>query len=158
MIDLQTGFFGADEMKKGIVTPLGEVLVFVDNVLTEYDFEPVNREIRSLQERPVSASYQITVSAKEWQTIRCEVSFKDAELPNNGESGERYLCSEFAKENIVLTIGAGNDIDLFDTKRTRYGIEYIRRKPVEQVLFGVAWTTDYEGKDDIRTQLATDLY
>lgn len=145
-------------MKQRIETPLGEIFVFIDNAPADYDFEPFQRDIRSLQLKPVSASYRIIVSTKEWQTIRCEVVLQVAELPNNGESGERYLCSEFARENIVLTIGAGNDSDLFDTKQTRYGMEYIRRKPVEQVLFGIAWTTDYEGKYDIRTQLATDLY
>ena len=98
------------------------------------------------------------VSSKEWQTIRCVVSLCDTEIPNEGATGERYLYSEFIKDNIVLTIGAGDENPAFDTNRIPYGVEYVRKVPVDKVVFGVAWATDYEGQFDIRTQLATDLY
>ena len=98
------------------------------------------------------------ISRNDWKTVRCVVSLYDTEIPNNGDSGERYLCSEFVKDNIILTIGAGDDNPAFDTKQIHYGMEYIRKVPVDQVIFGIAWATDYEGPFDIRTQLATDLY
>ena len=68
------------------------------------------------------------------------------------------MCSEFVKDNVVLTIGAGDDIPAFNTNQIRYGMEYVFKAPVDKVMFGVAWATDYEGQFDIRTQLATDLY
>ena len=145
-------------MKKGILTPLGEIYIYIDNVRSDYDYEQYSRNIRSLQEHPPAASYRIIVSKKDWRTIRCVVSLCDTEIPNNGSSGERYLCSEFVKDNIVLTIGAGDDNTDFDTIRLRYGVEYIRKNAIDTVMFGVAWATDYEGQYDIRTQLATDLY
>ena len=60
--------------------------------------------------------------------------------------------------HIVLTIGAGDEHPAFETTWIRNGVEYIRKSAVDEVRFGIAWATDYEGIDDIRTELATDLY
>ena len=145
-------------MGKKLLTPLGEIQVYIDNVCSDYVYEKHCRNIRSLREHPVAGSYRIVVSAKCWKSIRCIVSLDDTEILNNGDSGERYLCSEFVKDNVVLTIGAGDDNPAFDAKQIRYGMEYICKDPVDKVMFGVAWATDYESPYDIRTQLATDLY
>ena len=145
-------------MKNDILTPLGEIHIYIDNVRSNYEVEPYYCNISSVREKPLAGSYRIIVSAKEWQTIRCVVSLCDSEMSNDGATGERYLCSEFVKDNIVLTIGAGDENPAFDTNRIRYGVEYIRKTPIESVMFGIAWATDYEGQFDIRTQLATDLY
>lgn len=145
-------------MKKGIVTPLGEIQIFIDNIRSDYEVEPYNCNVCSVREKPLAGSYRIIVSAKEWQTVRCVVSLYDSEIPNDGASGERYLYSEFVKGNIVLTIGAGDENLAFDTNRVSYGVEYVRKAHIDKVMFGVAWATDYEGEDDIRTQLASDLY
>lgn len=145
-------------MEKGIITPLGEIQIYIDNIRFDYEYKPHYKNIKSLQERPLAGCYQIVVSKQDWQTISCVVSLYDSEIPNDGASGERYLYSEFVKDNIVLTIGAGDENPTFDTKRIRYGVEYVRNAPIKSVMFGIAWATDYEGQFDIRTQLATDLY
>lgn len=145
-------------MGKGLMTPLGEIQIYIDGVQCDYSCERYDSHIRSLQERPVAGSYRIVVCPKVWQTIRCVVLLNDMELPNVGDSGERYLCSEFVKDNVILTIGAGADNPAFDTNQIHYGMEYVYKEPVDKVMFGVAWATDYEGPFDIRTQLATDLY
>ena len=145
-------------MKKGILTPLGEIQIYIDNVRSDYEVEPYICNVRSVREKPLAGSYRIIVSAKEWQTVRCVISLCDTEIPNEGGSGERYLYSEFIKDNIVLTIGAGDENPAFDTNRVPYGVEYVRKAPIDKVMFGVAWAIDYEGQFDIRTQLASDLY
>ena len=145
-------------MGKRLLTPLGEIQVFIDDVCSDYEYEKYSNDIRSLKEQPVDGSYRITIAKKEWKTIRCVVSLYDTEIPNSGDSGERYLCSEFAKDNIILTIGAGADNPAFDTHQICYGMEYVYKAPVDQVMFGVAWAIDYESPFDIRTRLATDLY
>ncbi len=142
----------------GIKTPLGEIHIYIDGVRSDYEFEPYNCNIRSVSAKPPAGCYKIVVTSNDWHTIRCVVSLNDTDLPNNASSGQRYLCSEFIKENIVLTIGAGDENIAFDSNRLRYGIEYVRKAPIDKVMFGVAWATDYEGQYDIRTQLATDLY
>lgn len=145
-------------MKHGILTPLGEIQIYIDNIRSDYEYEPYRKDIRTLQERPLTRSYQIVISKRDWQTIRCIVDLCDTEIPNDGASGERYLYSEFVKDNIVLTIGARDENPAFETNRIRNGVEYVRKSAVDEVRFGIAWATDYEGADDIRTQLATDLY
>jgi len=145
-------------MKKGIMTPLGEIHIYIDNVRSDYKVEPYICNVRSVRTKPPEGCYRITVSAKEWQTIRCVLALCDTEIDNYGVGGQRYFCSEFVKDNIVLTIGAGDEIDAFDTNRIQHGMEYVRKAPIDKVMFGVAWATDYEGEYDIRTQLATDLY
>ena len=145
-------------MGKELLTPLGKIEVYIDDIRSDYEYEKHCKNIRSLLEQPLAGSYRIVVSSEKWQSIRCVVSLDNTEIPNNGDSGERYLCSEFVKDNVVLTIGAGDDIPAFHTNQIRYGIEYVFKGPVDKVMFGVAWATDYEGRFDIRTQLATDLY
>ena len=145
-------------MEKGMITPLGEIHIYIDNVRSDYEVEPYSCYVRSVREKPLAGSYRIIVSAKEWQTIRCVVSLCNPEIPNEGASGERYLYSEFVKDNLILTIGAGAEIPAFDSNRVPCGVEYVRRTPVDKVIFGIAWATDYEGQFDVRTQLATDLY
>ena len=145
-------------MLDGIRTPLGKIEIYIDGVLTNYEFEPYRGRARSLQEQPVAASYRIIISGHDWHTVHRMIVLEDNRIANDGATGERYLYAEFVKGNIVVTIGAGDEIPGFDTNRTRYGVEYIRKESIEEAMFGVAWAEDYEGSNDIRTQLATDLY
>lgn len=145
-------------MLDGIHTPLGKIEIYVDGVLKNYEFESHQGTARVLQEHPVAASYRIIISGHDWHTVRCVIVLEDDTIPNDGATGERYLYAEFVKDNIAVTIGAGDEIPDFETNRTRYGVEYIRKGSIEEVMFGVAWTEDYESPNDIRTQLATDLY
>ena len=147
-----------DCMDKRLLTPLGEIQIYIDDICSDYEYEKYCKNIRSLQERPVDGSYRIIIAKKDWKTIRCVVSLYDTEIPNIGDSGERYMCSEFVNNNIILTIGAGDDNPAFDTNRIRYGMEYVYKSPIDKVMFGIAWATDYESPFDTRTQLATDLY
>lgn len=146
------------DVSKRLLTPLGEIQIYIDDICSDYEYEEYSKDIRSLREQPVAGSYRIVISRNDWKTVRCVVSLYDTEIPNTGDSGEQYLCSEFVKDNIILTIGAGDDNPAFDTNRTRYGMEYVRKAKIDKVVFGIAWATDYESPFDIRTQLATDLY
>lgn len=145
-------------MKQGILTPFGEIQIYIDNIRSDYEYEPFCKDIRPLQERPLAGSYQIVIPKRDWQTIGCVVDLCDPGISNDRATGERYLYSEFVKDNIVLTIGAGDEHPAFETTWIRNGVEYIRKSAVDEVRFGIAWATDYEGIDDIRTELATDLY
>lgn len=55
-----------------------------------------------------------------------------------------------------LVIGIEDENLLFDSKRVEYGMEYNIKDKVDEVVFGIAWTTDYEGKDDVRVWFAAD--
>jgi len=145
-------------MDQNIITPLGEIQVYIDDVRYAYAAEPYLCGVQSVIDHPVEGCYRLLICAKDWQRIRCVVVPENKEISNSGSSGERYLYAEFIKDNVVLTIGAGDEQAAFDTHRLRYGVEYVRNTPVDTVMFGIAWATDYEGPYDIRTQLAADLY
>lgn len=141
-----------------LITPLGEIRVYTDGVSTGYPVSPYHSQIRSLRENPPAGCWQIKVPAKTCKTISCVLVPDDDTMENFGSSGERFYCSEFAKDNVNLVIGAEGDHPSFDTRRLRFGMEYVLNAPVEEVSFGVAWVADYEGADDIRAYLAADQF
>lgn len=145
-------------MSNVLLTPLGAIQIYIDNVPYDYDYENHRKDIRSLQEKPVAGSYRVVLHGQNWQTARCVVSLNDPEILCSGDSGERFMCSEFVKDNVILTIGAEADHPDFETRQIDCGVEYVFTAPVDKVKFGIAWATDYEGPYDIRTQLATDLF
>ena len=100
--------------------------------------------------------YQIIVSKRDWHTIRCVVSLCDTDIQNSVALVERYLYSEFIKDNIILKIGARDEHTAFDTNHIPYGVEYVCKAYIENVVFCITWATDYYSEFDIRTQLATD--
>lgn len=145
-------------MKGRILTPLGEIYVYVDGREYEYVWEPHVCTVRSVREKPPAGCFRITVPVQQWERICCVAALTEETLPNTPSGGQRYVCAEFVKGRTVLTIGGGDEIPGMETRVLRCGVEYLRRGPVDRVMFGVAWAEDYEGIYDIRTQLAADLY
>ncbi|MBE6895836.1 MAG: hypothetical protein E7477_01940 [Ruminococcaceae bacterium] len=139
-------------------TPFGTIKITADGIMLEYEAIPFCCQVRSVVSKPLAGCYRITVPNENYRMIRCELEWNCSPIENTGSSGERYLCSEFVKDAVVLTIGAGDEMLDFETVRLDNGIEYICSPSVDKVMFGVSWTTDHEGQFDIRTQLATDLY
>ena len=136
-------------------TPFGYIQITIDGILTEYHAEPHANGCRSIVEKPLAGCYRITVPAKSCRTIRCEISWNRAPIPNTGDSGERYLCAEFISGSHALTIGAEDENADFDAVRLADGMAYFIRQPVETVTFGVAWADD-RSDGDVRTWLAAD--
>ena len=44
----------------------------------------------------------------------------------------------------------------FGLERLENGMEYCINSLVEEVVFGIAWATDYEGTEDVRVWFAAD--
>lgn len=55
------------------------------------------------------------------------------------------MNAEFEKERINLRIGAEDENPAFEMVRTELGMEYRIHAPVPEVVFGVAWATEYIG-------------
>ena len=64
--------------------------------------------------------------------------------------------AEFIKDNTILTIGMEDENPAFESVRIGTGLQYNLLQPVDKVVFGIAWATDYEGADDVRTWYAAD--
>ena len=56
----------------------------------------------------------------------------------------------------MLAIGIEDENPSFESERVGNGMEYRIGDKVDEVLFGIAWTTDYEGTDDVRVWFAAD--
>ena len=136
-------------------TPFGEICIFADDVLVDYVAKPYVSTVKSLRENPVTACYKIIVSAENRHKISCIIDFRGK---NTGSSGERYLFSEFIKDNFILTIGAEDENPYFDTVRLPNGMEYHLKSSVGYVAFTVTWSDNYGGQYDIRTELASDIF
>ena len=90
------------------------------------------------------------------RSIRCEVELKDTAIRNTGASGQNYTDAEFIFGTTILTIGAEDENPAFETVRTEFGMEYRILSSASEVVFGIAWATDYEGSSDCRTWFAAD--
>ena len=66
------------------------------------------------------------------------------------------MDAEFISDSIILTIGAEDENPAFETVRVEFGLEYRILNSVSEVVFGIAWATDYEGSSDCRTWFAAD--
>lgn len=139
-----------------LATPLGRIKVFTDDA--EIGCAPVhyNFDRPPVKGHPIAGCFRIRVSVGTHRVIRCEVVLEDSSIRNTGASGERYADAEFISGNTILTIGAEDENPDFETVRTEQGMEYRIHGPVAEVVFGIAWTTDYEGPSDCRTWYATD--
>ena len=70
----------------------------------------------------------------------------------SSSSGERYVCKEFEYGTTMLAIGVEDENLAFELERLENGMEYCMNSRVEEVVFGIAWTTDYKGTDDVKVK------
>lgn len=139
-----------------LFTPFGPIMVFVDNVMVDYEAVEHTFNRPPVKEHPIAGCYRIHVPTTKYQLIRCEVKLNDVSIDNTGASGERYADAEFISDATILTIGAEDENPAFETMRTEFGMEYRILSSVADVVFGIAWATDYEDPSDCRTWYAAD--
>lgn len=139
-----------------LFTPFGPIMVFVDDVMVDYEAVKHIFNRPPVKNHPIAGCYRIHVPTAGSRLIRCEVKLNDASIGNTGASGERYMDAEFISDTTILTIGAEDDSPAFETMQTEYGMEYRIHEAVDEVVFGIAWATDYEGASDCRTWYAAD--
>lgn len=84
------------------------------------------------------------------------MELENESIDESGSSGERYLCREFCDGSIMLAIGTEDENLEFEAKRVKNGMAYHINGKAEEVVFGIAWATDYEGTDDVRVWFAAD--
>ena len=145
-------------MDKNIITPLGKIVVYVNDIPSAYDFSPYDCKAKAVLENPISACYIISVSSPNAQTVRCVMELNCENILTNWGSDERYLGTDFIKGSTIVTIGAEADNPEFDAELIEGGIQYVPKSPVEILHFSIAWATDYKDRFDIKTNLATDIF
>ena len=145
-------------MDKNILTPLGKIVVYVDDAPSAYDFSPYDCKTKAILENPISACYIISVPSANAKNVRCVIEFNCENILTNWDSDERYLGTDFIKGSTIVTIGAEADNPEFDAELIECGIQYFPKSPSQSLHFSVAWATDYKDRFDIRTNLATDIF
>lgn len=134
-----------------LTTPLGKIKVYADGVCIDYEATAFDFDRPPCKDKPIAGCYRIEIYAQEQKSISCVVEPVGLEIRNTGDSGENYLNSEFIKGGTVLTIGMEDENPAFESVRIDNGLQCRLLKPVDKVVFGIAWATDYEGDDDVRT-------
>jgi len=137
-------------------TPLGPIKVFADGTKLDCEVMEFTYDRPPVKGHPIAGCYRIHAPVGEHRSIRCEVELSDTRIVNTGASGERYMDAEFISDSIILTIGAEDENPAFETVRVEFGLEYRILSSVSEVVFGIAWATDYEGPSDCRTWYAAD--
>ena len=139
-----------------ITTPFGPIKIYADDVVLDYEAIPHTYHRGPAKDRPIAGCFRIRVPVGVHRLIRCEVELKDTAICNTGASGQNYADAEFIFGTTILTIGAEDENPAFETIRTKLGMEYRIRGSVSEVVFGIAWATDYKGLSDCRTWYAAD--
>ena len=137
-------------------TPLGPIKVFADGTKLDCEVMEFTYDRPPVKGHPIAGCYRIHAPVGEHRSIRCEVELSDTRIVNTGASGEQYMDAEFISDSIILTIGAEDENPAFEAVRVEFGMEYRILNSVSEVVFGIAWATDYEGSSDCRTWFAAD--
>lgn len=137
-------------------TPFGPIKTYIDDIALHYVATAHTFDRPPVAGHPIAECFRIRVPVGTQRSIRCEVELVDTSIRNTGTSGERYADAEFISSTTILTIGAEDENPAFETIRTECGMEYRIHGSVTEVVFGIAWATDYEGASDCRTWYAAD--
>lgn len=139
-----------------LTTPFGKIEIYADNVLLDYETVAHTFDRGPVKGHPIAGCYRIHIPVGSYRSIRCEVELTNVAIRNTGASGERYMDAEFISGTTILTIGAEDENLEFDTVHIERGVEHRINGSVSEVVFGIAWATDYEGASDCRTWYAAD--
>ena len=137
-------------------TPFGKVNIIVDGVAIHYEAKPFDYIKPPVKDKPIAGCYRIHITAENHRSIQCVLELENEKVEVSSSSGERYVCKEFEYGTTMLAIGVEDENPAFELERLENGMEYRMNSPVEEVVFGIAWTTDYKGTDDVRVWFAAD--
>lgn len=151
MLGIISGNYGGKVM---LQTPFGKINILVDGVVTDFEARPFDYIKPPVKDKPISGCYRIHIPVKEYCCIQCVLELEKESVDVSGSSGERYRCKEFVDGTIMLAIGVEDENPAFESERVNNGMEYRIINKIDEVVFGIAWATDYEGTDDVRVWFA----
>ena len=137
-------------------TPFGKINILVDGVAIQYEARPFDYIKPPVKDKPIAGCYRIHIPVKNYCSVQCFLESENEKIEVSSSSGERYVCKEFEYETIMLAIGVEDENPAFEIERLENGMEYRMNTRVDEVVFGIAWATDYEGTDVVRIWFAAD--
>ena len=144
-----------------LMPPLGEIEVFVDGKPYPYTAISYTYDRPPVKDQPIDGCFRIFIPVKDCCEIICKLRPIVKEIEEGFESGgEGFECNSFQYENTELVIGMVDDYAAktprFVSERIPAGVKYSNFKECNEVVFGIAWTTDYFGDNDCRCWYAAD--
>lgn len=137
-------------------TPFGKINILVDGVAINFEAKPFDYVKPPVKGKPIAGCYRIHFPVENYRSIQCVLNLEDKKVEVSGSSGERYLCREFGVGATMLAIGIEDENPVFESERVENGMEYRINDRIDEVVFGIAWATDYEGTNDVRVWFAAD--
>ena len=137
-------------------TPFGKIDILVDGVDTDFEARPFDYIKPPVKDKPIAGCYRIHIPVENHRSIQCVLELVSEKVEVSSSSGECYVCKEFEYGTTMLAIGVEDENPAFELERLENGMEYRINSPVEEVVFGIAWATDYAGIDDVRVWFAAD--
>lgn len=137
-------------------TPLGNIRVFLEDAEIEYEAEWFEYVKSPVKDKLIAGCFRIHIPVTNDCFVKCVLDLENEKVMVSGSSGERYLCREFYDRTVMLAIGAEDENSEFEAERVKNGMKYHINGKVEEVVFGIAWATDYEGTEDVRVWFAAD--
>ena len=129
-----------------LATPFGAIGIFVNGEAVS--FLPEEHGCAW----PVSGCCRVRLEGLQGQRISCLLEGAGDGL---GSSGEGYQAVEFCRGNRNLVIGTETDREDRIVRAGADGLA-LELSADGAVVFGIAWTEDHRGSDDVRTWLAAD--
>ena len=134
-----------------IRTPFGELNIYVDGQLINYLPIKIAYDRPPCKQKPLAACYRIYGSIKAGQTVRAVIEpLADCQVSDC--SGEDYVCCEFYRDEVQMTLGAWENCQITPIEN---GLKLTGTQKQAAVSLGLAWVNDYFEYDN-RTWFAAD--
>lgn len=144
-----------------LITPLGEIEILVNGNPYPYTAIPYTYIKPPVKDQPIDGCFRIFIPVMNYSEIICQLHPTVDGVEEGFESGgEDYECNSFQHQTIELVIGMEDDYSSenprFISERISRGVKYSNLSGCDEVVFGIAWTTDYFGDNDCRCWYAAD--
>ena len=151
-------------------TPLGDIIILIDNKAISYNAIPVNRDKTCMD---IHGRYKIVIDfipdGQEHQ-IKCLIDGYENIDDDFVETGDNLELKSFVKNNIKLSIGMEGDSGYFSdgTRISDYydydndyfdnGVSYqiLKITQTNKYVFGIAWIVDQRPDNEVQTWYGAD--
>lgn len=154
-----------------LITPLGSVTIYDNDVEIEYNAIKLDNNIRLLSE--INGRYKIVVEYESdnlSHLICCVICDMDcSQTKSYPESGERLECQAFYKDKIKLSIGIECDTGYLNTGERIGSYDYdsiyldngigysiLPTTKSHKLIFGIAWINECTDENDVQTWFGAD--
>lgn len=144
--------------KQSIKTPFGTLNIYVDGEIIDYLPIITHFEHPVCNEKPLAGCFRTFGKVESGRTIKCILE-PSPSCEVYSDSGENYICQNFVKDNVQLTIGTidhyGIDSKPYEVITVPNGLVFKNIREKTSIKLGVAWVNDLSD-GDLRTWFAAD--